>query len=56
MKESSNLQDEGELGVFAHDCEGHAIMEWAAGEACVGGEYAPEYAIEAAGWACSCTL
>jgi hypothetical protein len=22
----------------------------------VGGEYAPEYAIEAAGWACSCTL
>jgi hypothetical protein len=25
-------------------------------KACVGGEYAPEYAIEAAGWACSCTL
>jgi hypothetical protein len=33
------------VGVFAHDCEGHAIMEWAAGEACVGDEYVPEYAI-----------
>ena len=33
------------IGVFAHDCEGHGIMEWAAGEACVGDEYVPEYAI-----------
>jgi hypothetical protein len=29
------------VGVFAHDCEGHAIMEWAAGEAFVGDKYVP---------------
>jgi hypothetical protein len=28
------------VGVFAHDCEGHVVMQWAAGEACVGDNYA----------------
>jgi hypothetical protein len=33
------------VGVFAHDCEGHAVMQWEAGEADVGDQYAPQYAI-----------
>lgn len=28
------------VGVLAHDCEGHVVMEWEAGEACVGDNYA----------------
>jgi hypothetical protein len=33
------------VGVLAHDCEGHVVMQWEAGEAGVGDQYAPQYAI-----------